>query len=413
MTATEEYVADSIAFLSRCAQHGDAVPLPFHVSNRLLWLVSDPASIQEILTKKASLFRKGHTYRAAKAIAGEGLFTADGELHRRHRRLITPSFQSKESQRYAELMIELVNDMTANWSNGQQLDICAEMSRLTLTVVARALFGVDLTEKATQLTETLVELLTFLHNRLRPIELERKNMSPEEGRRFAKLREAFDETVFSIIQSRRASGQRHDDLLDALLYANDAGEALDDNELRDEIVTLIISGHDTTGVTVSFALWLLAANPTIRAQAEQEVDQILGQRKMTFEDLPRLEFLKQIFEETLRLYPPVWFFGREALEDIQLPAVTIRKGDSAGISLFILHRDPRWWKDPLSFVPERFSRHAPLPMPGTYLPFGGGPRTCIGRSFAELEAILVLGTILQKVRLEMSTVTPPKLLTHL
>lgn len=414
-SAVDEYLADGIGFITRCARtYGDVVPLPFHVGRRMFYVVSDPATVLEVLSRRAASFRKGHSYRRARAAIGEGLFTADGEVHRRHRQLATPSFRAEEIRRYGERMIDMVTDVVSGWADGSTLDLSGEMSRVTLTVVARTLFGTDLNDRAPHLAGMLVELLELLHGRTRAIEVGHAHVEPAELERFARLRASFDETVFAMIRERRRSGAHGDDLMGRLLGASDEGVGgFDDYELRDEVVTLLISGHDTTGVTLSFALWLLASRPDVRDAAEAEVDRVLADGPLTLDVIPRLTLLGQIFDETLRLYPPVWMLAREALEDVELPALTVRKGDSVGVSLFVLHRDPRWWPDPDAFRPERFAPGAPPPAPGTYLPFGTGNRACIGRSFAEVEAILVLAAVLRAVRLEIDTTHPPRLVPYM
>ena len=414
-TAIDDYLSDGIGFITRCARtYGDVVPLPFHVGRRMFWVVSDPATVLEILSRRASSFRKGHAYRRAKAAIGEGLFTSDGEVHRRHRQLATPSFRAEEIRRYGERMIELVGDVVSGWTEGATVDLSGEMSRVTLTVVARTLFGTDLFDRAPHLAGTLVKLLELLHGRTRAIEVGQSHVEPAELERFASLRASFDETVFAMIRERRASGTHGDDLMGRLIGASDeAFGGFDDYELRDEVVTLLVSGHDTTGVTLSFALWLLACRPDMCSAAEAEVDRVLGDGPLTLDMIPRLQLLGQVFDETLRLYPPVWMLAREAVEDVELPRLTVRKGDSVGVSLFVLHRDPRWWAEPDAFRPERFAPGAPAPAPGTYMPFGTGKRACIGRSFAEVEALLVLAAVLRSVRLEIDTTHPPRLVPYM
>lgn len=405
----DAFAADKLAFLTRCArEYGDAVPL--RLGPLRYWLVSDPALIGAVLTSRAGSFRKDLATRRARVVLGDGLLTSEGAAHERQSRLARPAFRVREVEPYAGGMVELARRVARSWPDGGTIDLGAELARLTLAIAARTLFGADLLEGAPAVAAALGDVLALFEERLHqalPLPLA---IPTRKNRRFLRARAVLDGAVLGVIRARREGGPAPGG---GLFWRLASGpERLDERELRDEAMTLLLAGHETTANALAFALWLLAANPDVARRLREEVQEVLGGRAASAADVPRLELAAQVFAEAIRLFPPVWMTGRQALEDVDLArGVTIRRGAVVAMSPFIVHRDPRWWADPQAFRPERFARGAPRPAPFTYFPFGGGARACIGRAFATLEGTLLLATLAQEVELEVATAAgePPLL----
>ncbi len=388
-----DFMADKLGFLVRTAkEYGDIVPLRFGPVR--IHLISDPPIIGEILTARSASFRKDISMRRSKVLLGEGLLTSEGAEHERRSRIAQPSFRPKEVEAFAAGMIEETEALASGWRDGEAIDLAADMSRLALGIVGRALFGADLHREAPELGATITELLGLLDdrmNRLVPIPL---FVPTPANRRFKRGLKVLDDAVFAMIRTRRERPGEHHDLLARLLGAGGgegcAGPGLTDEQLRDEVMTLFLAGHETTANALSFTFWLLARNPDVEARLRAD---------------PNPTFVSEVFSEALRLYPPAWALGREATEDVALGGgrLTMRCGELAMFLPFIVQRDPRFWSDPLAFKPERFAPDAPRPVPYAYIPFGGGKRSCIGRSFAMIESQAIIPTLLRLVRFEIDT----------
>jgi cytochrome P450 len=407
-----EFLSDPIGFLTRCArEHGDAVPLRFGPVR--FWVLSDPARIGEVLTTRAGAFRKDRGLLRTRVLLGNGLLTSEGEEHDRKSRLAQPSFRARAVETYAQAMVEVAEEVAGSWPDGGAIRLSPELSRLTLSVVARALFGAELLERSSKIEAAITELMPLLDERIHGLWPLPLCIPTRHNRRFVQSRAVLEEAVDEMIREKRLRGPS-DDLLSRLLTARDDFETgLTDRELRDEVMTLFLAGHETTANALGFTLWLLAAHPEKERRVREEVDAVLGERRAQAADAPRLVFTAAAVHEAMRLYPPAWLLGRQAAEEVDLGGMRLRRGDMVGMSPFVVQRDPRWFEEPLAFCPERFLPEAPKPAPFTYFPFGGGKRACIGRSFALLEATLVLSTIVQRVELSMDTRAELSLEPHL
>jgi cytochrome P450 len=410
----EAIVKDPIRFLSMCVrEYGDAVPLrigPFR-----FWLISDPRLIGDILTAKASSFVKDIGLRRASIFLGEGLLTTEGKEHERRSRIAMPAFQRKEVERYADAIVDVARAVARSWRDGETVDVATEMSRAALAIVSRALFGSEVRGDAARIGAALTELLELMEERFyQALPLPLAIPTPH-NRRFTRARDVLDEVVYRMIRERRDSGVEREDLLGRLLAArHEDGTGLEEREVRDEVMTLFLAGHETTANALAFAIRLLAENPEAARRLRAEADEVLGERPARAADVPHLAYAQAVFEETLRLYPPAWILGREAREDVVLGGtLEVKRWSMVAMSQYLVHRDPRWFEDPLAFRPERFAREAARPAPWTYFPFGGGKRACIGRSFALLEGVLVLATLAQEVELEVDLARPLELLPQM
>jgi cytochrome P450 len=377
-------------------------------------LFHDPADIREVLIDKAASFGKDRTQKRMKILLGEGLITSDGEAHKRARRIAAPAFHRQRIQRYAGQIVALSHGLSDQWEPGQPLNIAAEMMRLALQITARTLFDTEVTAEIHDLNDQ-VNIIMDLYNYL--VAMPRAELllnSPLPGmRRFRHAKARLDAVVDGMIQSRRTEAntrsglEERGDLLSMLLASRDDQAEGDEltlsaEELRDQVLTLFLAGYETVANALAWTWMLLGQNPTAETRLHDELDAVLAGRLPTLEDLPRLEYTTMVLSESMRLYPPAWAMGREALEDVSIGPYRLRKGSMIFFSQYIVHRDPRWFPHPERFWPERFTAEAKAARPRfAYFPFGGGGRQCIGESFAWMEATLALATIAQRWRLAL------------
>jgi cytochrome P450 len=378
-------------------------------------LFNDPSDIREVLIDKAASFGKDRTQKRMKILLGEGLITSDGEAHKRGRRIAAPAFHRRRIERYATQIVDIAAALCAEWQPGKQLDIAAEMMRLALQVTARTLFDTEVTPEIHVINEQ-VNVVMDLYNFL--VAMPRAELlldSPLPAmRRFRRAKARLDQVVDGMIQARRTEAAsipnglaERGDLLSMLLAARDEdpegdGLKLSSEELCDQVLTLFLAGYETVANALAWTWLLLGQNPEAESRLHAELDSVLAGRLPTLEDMPRLEYTAMVLSESMRLYPPAWAMGREVLQDVSIGPYHLRKGTMVFFSQYIVHRDPRWFPDPASFRPERFTQEAKAARPRfAYFPFGGGGRQCIGESFAMMEATLTLATIAQRWRLQL------------
>lgn len=382
-------------------QYGDIVYLRLAMYH--CYLVTEPTAIHEVLVTQQDKFQKGRFDKAILSkFLGNGILLSEGDFWRRQRRLSQPAFHSKRIAAYADTMVAYTNRRMAQWHDGAIIQIDAEMMQLTMEIVSKTLFDHDIygmTNNVGQAIAVLQEIANREFQSVIPI----PDWLPIPHTRYRKAaKRELDAIVNYFIQARRAEGEAdRGDLLSMLLLARgDDDERMDDQQLRDEAVTLFSAGHETTSNALTWAAHLLSQHPELAEKLYQEVDSVLDGRPARFDDVRNLTYTAMIIKETLRLYPPAWvLIGREALEDVKIGAYIIPKGSRVFISPYVMHRLPRYWDEPERFYPERFApeREAQISK-YVYLPFGGGPRICIGNSFAMMEAILALATMAQRWR---------------
>ena len=381
-------------------------------------LLHEPSDIREVLIDKAASFGKDRTQKRMKILLGEGLITSDGETHNRARRIAAPAFHRQRIQRYAGQIVDLAAQVSAQWQGGlgglggQPLDINAEMMRLALQITARTLFDTEVTPEIHVINDQ-TNIIMGLYNYL--VALPRAELllnAPLPGmKRFRHAKGRLDQVVDGMIESRRVESagslEKHGDLLSMLIAARDDqaegdGLNLSTDQLRDQVLTLFLAGYETVANALAWTWLLLGQNPEAEARLHAELDQVLAGRLPTLEDMPRLEYTAMVLAESMRLYPPAWAMGREALEDVYVGPYHLKKGTMVFFSQYIVQRDPRWFPEPEIFRPERHTAEAKAGRPRfAYFPFGGGGRQCIGESFAWMEATLALATIAQRWRLEL------------
>jgi cytochrome P450 len=390
--------ADPLAFLSSVAyKYGDIAH--YRAGRQHVVLLSDPELIRVALVNEPHVFIKSRVMQRTKVLLGEGLLTSEGESHMRQRRLVQPAFHRQRIAAYAASMVELAALAGERWKDGATMDIHQEMMRLTLAIVGRTLFSVDIENEAADLGAAITALLDLFPFLVMPFSewLERLPIGPPRKAALAVKR--LDATIYRIIESRRTRKGIERDLLSMLLEARDAeaGEHVNDRQVRDECMTLFVAGHETTAVALTWTWYLLSQHPKIEARLHQEIDSVLGGRLPSFDDLPQLRYAEMVVAESMRLYPPAWTVARLALEPYHLREYMVPARTLLMMSQWVMHRHPRYFPDPERFDPERWTPEARASRPKfSYFPFGGGPRQCVGEGFAWAEVILLLVTLAQR-----------------
>jgi cytochrome P450 len=383
-------------------RYGDFVPIRFgpfraHVA-------FGPAEIEEVLVDRAADFRKSFGTRMLMPLLGRGLLTAEGDEWLRHRRLASPAFHRDRVDAYGRTMVEYTQDAVGSWTDGQTVDLHDEMTALTLRIVARTLFDTDVTARIEEVARLGTEIQDFYYLRFASLRFLIPTWLPTPGnRRLGQATRRLDDVVYRIIRERRP-GEDRGDLLSMLLLARDEqGAGMSERQVRDEVMTLLLAGHETTALALSWAFLLLDRNPEARDRVEAEVAAVLGDAPASPDDVASLPFTQAVVNETLRLYPPAYVTGREAVRDTTIGGLQIPRRHIVLISMYTTHRDARFFPEPDAFRPERWLDGSEKRLPrGAFIPFGLGSRKCIGASFAMMEATLLLATIARRWRFELA-----------
>jgi cytochrome P450 len=399
-----EVSRDWLGFYQRCAdEYGDVVRV--RLAHVPVYLVVHPRDIESVLITNAANFTKSADYRALARVLGRGLLTSEGEFWQRQRSLIQPAFHKESILAYAAVMTGAADRMLNLWRDGRERNFHEDMMRLTLEIVALCLYGAEVSEDAERVGQAMeVVMKRFLTNASLTL-LFSFDIPAVFARRESRAIRHLNEIIGGIIRHRRASQQQPGDLLDMLLRARDAdGKPMSDAQLRDEVMTLFLAGHETTAIALSWACYLIAHHPGVEARLAEELRAVLAGRVPTPDDLPRLRYTEMVLKETLRLYPAVWGIGRRAIEDCELGGYRLPAGSNIFILQWRTQRDARFFPEPERFDPERW-REDPVRLGKiprfAYFPFGGGPRVCVGASFAMMEATLLLAMIQQRYHLAL------------
>jgi len=387
-------------FAKIARDYGDIAGL--RVLNFKTIFINHPDLIEEVLVTNARKYSKGRVLRANRHVFGEGLLTSEGDFWLRQRRLAQPAFHRLRIASYAATMVDYAQRMLESWHHGEERDAHQEMMRLTLRIVGKTLFDADVERDAQEVGKSLELLLEVGADFRRTIFVPHWLPTPANLRVKREVTH-IEKILYRIIAERRASGRDAGDLLSMLLHAQDEdGSRMTDRQLRDETITLFLAGHETTASTLSWTWWLLAQNPAVEAKLNAELDAVLGHRSPSIDDLPRLVYTGHVITESLRLYPAAWGMARLAVEDHEIAGYPVTKGMGVAMAQWVVHRDPRWYDAPQEFRPERWEDDLLKRLPRfAYFPFGGGPRQCIGNTFALMEATLILATIARKFRLRL------------
>lgn len=404
MGVMREFNRDSLGFIERVQhEYGDIVWMRFlYVPAIFLY---HPDDIEYVLATNPKNFIKSMSLRSNffQRLVGNGLLTSQGEEWKRQRRLSSPAFHRVRIATYAGTMVDYTKRLMANWRAGEARDIHRDMMRLTLEIVVRCLFSSDVSNDVDDVGATLKELVKPFASQATLKWILNNRLPTPYHFRFHALAKKIDKVVYRIIAERRASGRDEGDLLSMLLTARDEdGSQMTDRQLRDEVMTLFLAGDETTALTLAWSWYLLGCHPEVEKKFHAELDEVLGNREPTMDDLPRLKFTEQIAKESMRLYPPAYGLGREAIDECKIGGYRVPAGTQVFMFQWATQRDPRFYDDPLEFKPARWTEEFIECLPKyAYFPFGGGPRACIGASFAMMEIILVLATIGQTFRLEL------------
>ena len=394
------FLLDPLGFVGRrFERYGDVYYAPSGGTG--LYVIRHPDHLREVLVTRASSFHKTHSaFERLSLVLGEGLLTTDGETWKRQRRMVQPAFSSARLAGYAEVMVDEATRAASAWRGGEVRDVSREMMGLTLRVVCRTLFGHDLS--ARHIEDVGRAMLLFQGSLVRPDVMPAWMPSPRR-QRLRRALDALDAMTYEIIAARRSSPARGPDLLQILVDAVDDegdGGRLTEKELRDQLVTLFLAGHETTSHALTWTLYLLSRNRDAERALHEELDRVLGDRDPTYEDLSALPYTEQVIHESMRLYPPVYSVARRAHEDTVIGGYPVRAGSEVVLWIYMTHRDPRFYPDPAAFRPERFTPEEEAKRPRlAHLPFGAGPRACIGKVFAMMEARLLLATLARRWRL--------------
>ncbi len=374
----------------------------FRLGNQHVILVNDPDLIQDVLITQHSAMRKSRILERAKVLLGEGLLTSEGELHLRQRRLVQPAFHRDRLMGYAATIAELATRYRDRWQTGETRDIHLDMMRLALLVVGKTLFSADVEGDADRVGNAMTDVLSLFDIAVLPFSETLLHLPVPASRRFHRARAVLDETIYRIIDERRRSGVDTGDLLSMLILAADEESGqMTDRQVRDEALTLFIAGHETTANALTWSWYLLSQHREAEQAFHDELDRVLAGRPPRAEDYAALPYTQAVFAESLRLYPPAWGIGRKTQRAITLGGYDVPAGTILLMSPYAMHRNPRYWREPDAFRPERFLEEDPERPKFAYFPFGGGVRLCIGERFAWMEGVLALAAIGQKWRLRL------------
>lgn len=407
---------DTLSLLLEARRYGDFVTI--HFGPYIGFIASHPDLMHQILVTDADKFNKpAITKQVMEPVVGKGLFTNEGESWKRQRRLTQPAFHTRRIGAYADVMVKHTLRRIAAWTPGSTQPIDHEMAELTMSIIAETLFNAEVGPEADAIGAAVTTVLSIMNERFNRL-IPTPNWLPiPENRVFKREIARLDALIQRFIDERRRTGEDRGDLLSMLLLARDEddGGFMTDKQVRDEAITLFGAGHETTSNALMWTFYCLSEHPEVEARLHAEVDSVLGDRPPTLEDLPRLPYTEMVIKESMRLYPPAWATTREPNTDVIVGGWPVRRGELILLNIYGVHRDARFFPDPERFDPERFRPENEKLIPKyAYLPFGSGPRVCIGNAFAMMEARLILATIAQRFALRLApghTVKPERMFT--
>ena len=424
-----QFIHDPIKTLSTISQkYGDVAYFKLGPKQHV-YLINNPDYIEKMLIYDHRNFKKGKRLQIAKSLLGEGLVTSEGDFHNRQRRLIQPIFYPRQIMTYGKIMTDYAIRFRDRWKNEDTIDISQEMMELTLGIICKSVLNYDVESEAKQVGKALTTTRNYSRRLQSPIGhiLDKIPILPAP-RGARKAKKELDSLVYGLISDRRhhqqeSDNNHYDDLLSRLLEAQDSNLAgpippssggsqyssngkMSDKQVRDEVMTIFIAGHETTANALTWTFYLLSQYPDVEKKLHDEIDSVLGtidengndvSKIPTAEDIPKLQYTEKVLRESMRLYPPVWTMGRYVENDYQVGEYTIPAGSSILMSQYVMHHDPRYYEEPEQFNPDRWTAKFKTDLPRfSYFPFGGGIRGCIGEPFAWIEGTLIIATIVQK-----------------
>ncbi|NEU57182.1 cytochrome P450 [Halorussus sp. MSC15.2] len=411
--SSRRYARDPFRFLSACEQaYGDVVRFDLGPLNT--YLLTDPADVERVLVSEADRFRKPEFQDDALGdLLGKGLLLSEGQTWREQRDLASPAFRPGRLTGFADDIVAHNDDLLADWSDGAEINVELDMTEVTLAVIVDLMLGTDLDDRRVR---TIREALEPLGARFEPdpVRFAAPQWLPMPGDgEYRNAVETMEDVIDDIVSERRGThgdspaDEGPDDLLSILLRAQDRGEQ-SDRQIRDEVMTMLLAGHDTTALTLTYSWYLLSQHPDVERRVHDEIESVLGDDPPTMADVRDLDFVEQVIDEAMRLYPPVYTMFREPKGSVELGGYRIPDDAAIMLSQWAMHRSERYWDAPDEFDPDRWTRDVDRPR-FAYFPFGGGPRHCIGKHLAKLEAKLILARTAQQYRLEYTREREPEL----
>ncbi|WP_102349155.1 cytochrome P450 [Bacillus sp. Marseille-P3661] len=389
---------DPLQFLLNTSTLGDFVCLNATKQSNS-YIVHSPDAVKEILTVNHSKFIKGNSSKILGQTLGNGLLTSEGKEHQEQRKVMQPAFQKQYIKSYAETVIHFTEDLIDTWKDGEERFVSQDMLELTLRIIVKTMFGIDIKKKLTTITKAVNDIIEkTAQSLLMPFPIPSsiptiKNYNYKKG--IAVLEELVDELL--------RSNQKKSSETTLLQLLQRGHERITRDDLRNQILTIVIAGHETTANVLTWMLLLLAQHPSVETQVHNEINKVISNRLPRFEDIKELTYTNQVFSETLRLYPPAWILLREAVEDVEIIGKNFSKQDTFLISPYVIQRNPAYFYNAGCFQPERFSTsQLSLIKNYSYFPFGAGPRGCIGSQFASMESILIIAMINQRFVLKLT-----------
>ncbi|MDQ6722994.1 MAG: cytochrome P450 [Thermoproteota archaeon] len=425
-----DFIHDPIKILMHIAYtYGDMAH--FNFGRQHVYLINNPYHIEDILIRNYKNFIKSRGLQVAKRLLGEGLVTSEGGYHDRQRKIIQPAFHPNLIKKYGEIMSTYADNLCQRWEDGSTLDIHKEMIKVTSAIISKAVLGYDIkSEEGDEVGIALLTCAEYFNRLLTPFGgLIGKIPVLRVNKDFQRAKKKLDSIVYKMIKEHRNNEENkaeisyeHTDLLYTLLQAQDAEAGIgrmSDSQLRDEVMTIFLAGHETTANALTWTFYLLSQNSTVEAKLYDELCRVLGgryddkdcvegskgkKRIPTFKDVSKLEYTEKVFRESMRLYPPAWTLGRQVINDYKVDKYVIPGGSIILMSQYVMHRNPLYFPDPDRFYPDRWTKEAKLHLPRfSYFPFGGGIRGCVGESFAWMEGILLIATFCHQWKMNHDT----------
>ena len=411
------YFRDPLGFLTKISEeYGDIVY--FRLGSRRIYLLNDPEHIKDVLVTHNRNFTKSRALDRAKLVLGEGLLTSEGDFHLRQRRIIQPVFHYRRIKSYGDVMADHGSRTGGGWRNGDTVDIHEEMTRLTLAVVSKTLFDADVESESDEIVKSLTDIVNLFPRFIFPFSEILDYLPLPGNKRGIEALNRLDSVIYGLIDERRRDTGPKDDLLSMLLEARDEegdGKGMSDRQVRDEAITLFLAGQETMANSLTWTWYLLSQNPGAEKKLHEEIDSVLGGRFPSVDDLGKLHYTHGVFKEALRLYPAAWTLARRAIEDYQVGGFIVPGGADIYMSQFVVHRDGRFYPEPLKYEPDRWRSEEDSHLPKfAYFPFGGGTRRCIGESFAWMEGVLLIAAIASRWKMSLAPgqrVAPDPLIT--
>ena len=374
--------------------------------------------IREVLVTKQKNFIKSSDVQALRTLVGDGLLTSEKDIHMRQRRLIQPAFKKTHITAYAQDMIDVTENYISTWKNEMETDITNDMNNITLGIICKTMFSMDFKEGNELIGESVGMAMKLAIKRMRSIIPLPLWIPTKTNREYRRISQELDKVLLDIIDTRRQEDIQMEDLLGILMRARDVdnGTGMTDKQLRDELMTIFLAGHETTANGLSWTLYLLSQNSEAEAKLHKEIDSVVGSERLRPEHFQMLKYTQNVIWESLRLFPPAYVVGRQVDETVEIGGYLLKKGEMVLISQYVVHGKPNYFENPDEFKPERFENNFLKTLPDyAYFPFGGGPRVCIGNHFSFMEMVLALACIAQRYRLRLITghadVKPQPLIT--